>query len=91
MIRINDDYVINANDDCYMLQQDMHTTYKDKKGVECKKYKTIGYYTTLCKALEGAKELFARKLISANEMDVAQAWRKVQNISEQFERMKNND
>lgn len=87
MIRVTDDYVIDTDENSYILQQDLHTTYTDKMGKTRHNYKNIGYYTSLNNALEGLKEVFARKCIGEGEKTLSEALQSLRDINADFEKL----
>ena len=64
MIRIDDEYVINANDGCYILEKigTIKDTNSKSYGEETRTIQ--GYYTTLNGALKGYKKIKIRKYIA---------------------------
>lgn len=67
MIKIDNDYLINANESCYTLER--KTTIKDANS---KNYgneaRTIeGYYTSIAGALEGYMKIRTREYVSKKE------------------------
>lgn len=67
MIKITDRFYINANTNCYTLQE--KTTVKDEKsknfGQEV--FKDLGYYTTIESCLKGILKVTTREYISREE------------------------
>lgn len=64
MIKINDRFYINANSNCYTLQE--KTTIKDEnsKNFGQEKFNDLGYYTTIEGCLEGILKTTTREFIS---------------------------
>lgn len=67
MIRVNDDYIITVDSMSYTLMRDVHrkTKRRDRSGeeVEVDAFLTLGYYSNLRGAIEGAiKDMNAREL-----------------------------
>ena len=46
MIRVNNDYVIDADEMCYTVKIDKHKTYTDKNGRASHVYDIKGYYNS---------------------------------------------
>lgn len=57
MIRVNADYVIDVDENNYVVKEDKHRTRtnRDKTGIE-NIYVTCGYYSSLDRALEGVRK-----------------------------------
>lgn len=88
MIRINNDYVIDVSDLEYTLQIDTHTTtYNKKSEKEYPVYKTVGHYTTLASALNGARLDMRRKMLADGEYTLKEAIDKVLELDDEFTRM----
>lgn len=62
MIKVNEDYFIEADEKCYTLKLATHK--QGKNGNEL--YNTIGYYKTLESALSGAVEHANRQKLKAD-------------------------
>ena len=68
MIRVNEDYIIEVDSMSYTLMRDLHrkTKRRDRSSgeeVEVDAFATIGYYSNLRGAIEGAiKDMNAREL-----------------------------
>ena len=64
MIRINDDWIVDVDDNNYILKKDLHCVRirKNKDGTftEGNGYSTIGYFSTLDKALDRLGEEMVR-------------------------------
>lgn len=67
MIKVTDRFYINANSNCYVLQE--KTKVQDLKSENYGKeiYKDLGYYTTLENCLKGILKTVTREYISRNE------------------------
>lgn len=67
MIKVTDRFYINANSNCYVLQE--KTKVQDPKSENYGKeiYKDLGYYTTLENCLKGIKKTVTREYVSRNE------------------------
>lgn len=64
MIKVTDRFYINANSNCYSLQE--KTTVQDEKSENYGKeiYKDLGYYTTIDGALKGILKITTREFVS---------------------------
>lgn len=67
MIRVTDRFYINANSNCYTLQE--KTKVQDVKSENYGKeiFKDLGYYTTLENCLKGILKTTTREYISRDE------------------------
>lgn len=67
MIKVTDRFYINANSNCYVLQE--KTTVQDVKSENYGKeiFKDLGYYTTLESCLQGILKTTTREFISKAE------------------------
>ena len=67
MIKVTDRFYINANSNCYVLQE--KTKVQDEKSENYGKeiYKDLGYYTTLESCLQGILTTVTREYVSKNE------------------------
>lgn len=67
MIKVTDRFYINANSNCYTLQE--KTKVQDVKSENYGKeiFKDLGYYTTLENCLKGILETTTREYISRDE------------------------
>lgn len=67
MIKVTDRFYINANSNCYVLQE--KTKVQDLKSENYGKeiYKDLGYYTTLENCLKGILKTLTREYTSRNE------------------------
>ena len=67
MIKITDRFYINANSNCYVLQE--KTKVQDEKSENYGKeiYKDLGYYTTLESCLQGILTTVTREYVSKDE------------------------
>ena len=67
MIKVTDRFYINANSNCYVLQE--KTTVQDVKSENYGKeiFKDLGYYTTLESCLQGILKITTREFISKAE------------------------
>ena len=67
MIKVTDRFYINANSNCYVLQE--KTKVQDLKSENYGKeiYKDLGYYTTLENCLKGILKTVTREYTSRNK------------------------
>ena len=67
MVKVTDRFYINANSNCYVLQE--KTKVQDPKSENYGKeiYKDLGYYTTLENCLKGILKTVTREYVSRNE------------------------
>lgn len=67
MIKVTDRFYINANSNCYVLQE--KTKVQDPKSENYGKeiYKDLGYYTTLENCLKGILKTVTREYVNRNE------------------------
>lgn len=67
MIKVTNRFYINANSNCYVLQE--KTKVQDEKSENYGKeiYKDLGYYTTLESCLQGILTTVTRVYVSKNE------------------------
>lgn len=81
MIKIDEEYLINANESCYTLER--KTTVKD---INSKNYgkelnEIEGYYTSIDGALKGYLKIKMRKYVSKEEENTIQeAIKKLENL-----------
>lgn len=67
MIKINDEYYIDADANTYMLKQ-VHYV-KTKEGEEKRQDATIGYYSTVDIALKGYLKHKSREIVNKKEFE----------------------
>lgn len=67
MIKVTDRFYVNANSNCYVLQEKakVQDTKSENYGKEI--YKDLGYYTTLENCLKGILKIVTREYASRNE------------------------
>ena len=67
MIKVTDRFYINANTNCYLLQE--KTTIQDTKSENYGKeiFKDLGYYTSIENCLNGILKVTTREYISKEE------------------------
>lgn len=64
MIKINERYYINANSNCYVLQEKTKIQDKESKNYGKEIYKDLGYYVTIENLLNGVLKKETREYIS---------------------------
>ena len=67
MIKINDEYYINANSHCYILQRFGIVQDKESKNYGKEAYENLGYYPSLEGAINGLIKYETRKFISKED------------------------
>lgn len=67
MIKVTDRFYINANSNCYILQEKTKVQDVKSENYGNEIYKDLGYYTTLESCLQGILKTVTRELISKNE------------------------
>lgn len=83
MIRINDDYVIDVDENNYTLKKDLHKKVsKDDRMVDL--YNVKGYYSSLESALNGAKQLFIAQYCAEGEKTLDEALKGIREINQEF-------
>lgn len=81
MIKIDEEYFINANESCYTLER--KTTVKDVNSKNCGKETSEieGYYTSIDNALSGYLKIKMRKYVSNEEkVTIQEAIEKFENL-----------
>jgi hypothetical protein len=68
MIKINDRFYINADTNCYMLQEKTIVQDEKSKNFGQEQFKVLGYYTTIESCLEGVLKVTTREFISKEEL-----------------------
>lgn len=64
MIKITEKYYINANSNCYTLQEKTIIQDKNSKNYEKEVFKDLGYYTTIESCLDAVLKIKTREFIS---------------------------
>ena len=67
MIKVADRFYINANSNCYILQEKTKVQDVKSENYGNEIYKDLGYYTTLESCLQGILKTVTREFISKNE------------------------
>lgn len=80
MIKIDEDFSIIADDNCYIVCK---FSYKDKNGEDV--YKNLTYHRTLKEALTALIRKKQIKLVAENELTLQQAINEFKRIEEEFE------
>lgn len=88
MIRVNEKYVIDVDEQNYTVKEDLHRTEtrKTKDGIEyiVPMYDTKGYYNTLQGALGGVRDLMLVNGLSEEDMPLEMAIRTVIEVNKIF-------
>lgn len=64
MIQINDRFYINADTNCYMLQEKVIIQDETSKNYGKEQFRILGYYTTIEGCLQGLLKTTTREFIS---------------------------
>jgi len=67
MIKVTDRFYINANSNCYILQEKTKVQDENSKNFGQEIYKDLGYYTTIESCLKGILKTITREYISREE------------------------
>lgn len=67
MIKITDRFYINANSNCYTLQEKTKVQDENSKNFGNEIFKDLGYYTTIESCLKGFLKTVTREYISKEE------------------------
>ena len=67
MIKVTDRFYIDANSNCYILQEKTKVQDVKSENYGNEIYKDLGYYTTLESCLQGILKTVTREFISKNE------------------------
>lgn len=89
MIKVFNDYVIDADDNNYIVKIDRHKQYTDKNGKTSNVYSVIAYCSTLGGALLKIKEDSIRKEIRENVLSLSEAISRIEAITNEFEQRLN--
>lgn len=84
MIKLLDDYYINADNTCFALCVKKKTI---KDGEEKETTSTIGYYTTIADCLVGLYRTLTRKLTAREDMTLHQAIEEFRKIESDIKRI----
>ena len=82
MVRINETYCVDVDENCYTVKIDKHTT--DKKGNAV--YVTVGYYGTLENAIKGVIKDMNKKDLK-KDCTLEEALKIVQHNNMEFEKL----
>ncbi len=78
MIRVNDDWIVDIDEYNYTLKKDLHKLGKSKdKKTMVPQYKTVGYFSTLAKALERLGGEMFKEGLRDGEKNLAEACRTI--------------
>ena len=84
MIKLLDDYYINADNTCFALCVKKKTV---KDGEEKETTSTIGYYTTIADCLAGLYRTLTRNLTAKEDMTLQQAIAEFRRIEDNIRRI----
>lgn len=87
MIKVTDRFYINANSNCYTLQE--KTKVQDVKSENYGKeiFKDLGYYTTLENCLKGILKTTTREFIASNDVDIKELLKFLKDTSKFLEEL----
>ena len=83
MIKVDENYYIDVDDNCYAVKIDMHK--QDKKGSQI--YTTEGYYGNLEGALKGVIKSMNKRKFSSGDFELKEALKIVQENNNRFEEL----
>lgn len=83
MIRVDNDYYIDVDEQCYTVKIDTHKT--DKKGNEI--YVIVGYYKNLQNAIKGVIDYQNKKKLKSENYDLKEALKIVLDNNTRFEKL----
>ena len=83
MIRVDNDYYIDVDEQCYTVKIDTHKT--DKKGNEV--YVIVGYYMNLQNAIKGVIDYQNKKKLKSENYDLKEALKIVLDNNTRFEKL----
>ena len=83
MIRVDNDYYIDVDEQCYTVKIDTHKT--DKKGNEV--YVIVGYYKNLQNAIKGVIDYQNKKKLKSENYDLKEALKMVLDNNTRFEKL----
>lgn len=85
MIRIDDNYIIDADPYNYTVKFDRHKKYyNEKTGTETDVYDTVGHYTNLESALYGTLKDMERRNLAESEHTLKSALKVVRECHRRF-------
>jgi len=87
MIRIDDDWVIDVDENNYILKKDLHSEKKRKDGTVEHNWKVIGYYSSPDKALKRFGEEIIRNRLRGAEMGLPEAVRAIRESMKEWSQM----
>ena len=82
MIELIRDYYIDLDPNCYVLKRRAVGT--NKKGETVETDKTIGYYGSVAKAIEGAKNHCQHEKLSEDKFTLTEAIRVIETLNNEF-------
>lgn len=78
MIKVTNRFYINANSNCYILQEKTKVQDVKSENYGNEIYKDLGYYTTLESCLQGILKITTREFISkAEEKDITELLKEI--------------
>ena len=88
MIIVNDDYVIDVNEHCYVAKRDTHQTRIEKStGKEIQVYNIVGYYGHLEEAIKAIIQHTIQCKLSNDVVDLRKAWQIVKEETRKFDEL----
>ena len=81
MIKINDDWIIDSDDNCYILKEDLHKCDKNGK----KRYKVKGYYSGLSEAFNALIKEDTREMFTQGSYSLVEAVAALKNNKKKWE------
>lgn len=83
MIQITDRFYINANTNCYTLQEKTIIQDENSKNYGKEVFRDLGYYTTIESCLEGVLKVTTREFISKDTINsLKELQQEVKNFTE---------
>lgn len=90
MIKINERFYINANSNCYVLQEKTKIQDKESKNYGKEIFKDLGYYVSLEGVLNGIYKRKLREFIGKEkENSIEDLLKEMKKIEKQLEKFKN--
>lgn len=89
MIKINEKYYINANANCYTLQEKTTVQDKNSKNYGKEIFKDLGYYATIESTLKGIIKTELRNYLSKSEENsINDLVKQIRNLETYFKNLK---
>ena len=76
MIKVTDRFYINANTNCYTLQEKTKVQDENSKNYGQEVFKDLGYYTTIESCLKGILQVTTREYIARTDINNIQELQK---------------